>query len=132
MIARPEWTGPGVFVLPSRLEGIFSGHRLTLERDDAIITATLRKLGLWPKVKDEVRFGRSWLLAYPSETALDVFVWLGKPGDSGFLHYHLEGVTPMTPACFQLLASLRGMVKKIDRTEYYELGDLRVSMGGGC
>jgi hypothetical protein len=108
-----------------KLIGHVRGHRLLLELDDTVITAELRKRGVWGLVEHEVRLGRSWLLAYPTEQGLDVFLWLGKAGDSGFALYQLEGVTPVCPASFQLLTALRGTIKKIDRQELFEMGDSR-------
>ena len=132
MIARREWILPASTGPTGRVVGHVMGHRLTLEVDDAVITAELRKRGVWSKVEDEVRLGRSWLLAYPTEQGLDVFMWLGKTGDSGFSLYHLAGVAPVCPASLQLLTSLRGMVGSIDREEYFEKGGSQASRERGC
>jgi hypothetical protein len=132
MIAKREWTQPAPSPATGRSVGLVMGHRLTLELDDDDVTAELRKLGIWPKVADEVRLGRSWLVAYPTKDGLSVFLWLGKPGDSGFARFYLEGVAPVCPASLQLLASLRGMVKKFDREEYFDQASLQPPTGHGC
>jgi hypothetical protein len=132
MIARREWIKPAPPAPRGRVVGHVMGHRLTLELDDAVITAELRKRGVGGKVENEVRQGRSWLLAYPTEHGLDVCLWLGKAGDSGFACYHLAGVAPVCTASLRLLTSLRGMVGVIDHEEYFEKGSSQPSLEPGC
>ncbi len=132
MIAKRGWIVTGPAVATGKLVGAVLGHRLTLQLDDAIVTAELRRRGFWSRVEDEVRLGRSWILADPTEHGLDVFMWLGKAGDAGLALFHLEGVTPACPASMQLLALLRGMIERIDREEYFEKVGPQAGAGPEC
>jgi hypothetical protein len=108
-----------------RIVGNVMGYPLSIQLDDDVIVAELRKRGHWAKVRAEIRMGRSWVLADPTDQGFDAFVWFGQPGDSGFAHYHLAGAAPMSPATLALLCSLRRTVKIVDSSAYFEKG------GGG-
>jgi hypothetical protein len=100
--------------------GDLRGHALIITADDDTIKAELRKRGIWPHVESDVRMGRSWIVTHQTDMGVDVFVWLGVPNDSGFMHYHLVGASTASAAYMALLGSLGGTMKTVDKSAFFE------------
>jgi hypothetical protein len=122
MIVNTKQTMEVHSVAVGKLVGNVMGHALIIQADDDTIKTELRKRGMWAHVESEVQMGRSWMLSDPTERGVDVFVWLGDPNDYGFMHYHLAGASPASPAYMALLASMHGVMKTVDKSAFFTKG----------